>query len=807
MQIAWYKRPFIIKYLRIAKRMSAMSKRELVYQAVKPLKEQFIQFELFFTTSISDDSSFFNKLDLKIPQLKTVENAFRAKDIDTAKLALAEYYNNRTAPAFFFDPDEIISIAKLLHDNAKHQILKQADEILRHNFQLFELRTLGGSRINWHMDPTTGKQWPKIFRNKLHYGLNSQTKDVKYIWELNRHKHFVILGKAYLFTNDERYAQEFAQQINDWIDNNPPEIGINWTSNLEVAMRLISWIWTYHFFKESPCFDESTHFRMIKSIYQHGSHIFSELSIYTCPNNHLIGEATALWMIGLLFPEFKESQKWKNVGFQILETELDKQIHLDGVNAEQAIGYHRFVLDFYTQIVLLAKKNGMNVPDVMMKKIEKMFEFILALADSKGRGPMIGDADNARGMPVANGDFWNFSDSLSTGAVLFNRPDMKILAGKFHEISIWLLGLAGKEKYDSLPDIPRKYYSTAFKHGGYYIMKAEGKLGTIQLVFDCGPLGYSLNAAHGHADMLSFTLNASGHDLIIDPGTFGYACAGDKRDYFRGTRAHNTIVVDDLNQADPSGTFKWLNIPQAKIHRWITTRDYDFVDGSHNGYERLKNPVTHRRMVFFVKPEYWIMVDFLTGHGMHKYDQYFHFPPSCVVINSESKIATITTGDGVNLALIPANPEAVSANLSEGSLDPFDSLVSYSYGDLKPTPAIKYNKKSKTPLIFGTLLFPFSEKSPIPSNVEILEINQREQKSQTIGLKLQTDESRDYFVLSCGESVTKSWDQYQSDADLIFFRKLRNNSIGRSFLLNGSFISDKSRKFIRDKNEIEYWHM
>ena len=99
-----------------------------------------------------------------------------------------------------------------------------------------------------------------------------------------------------------------------------------------------------------------------------------------------------------MFPEFKESAEWCRVGFMILETELGKQVYPDGVNAEQAIDYPQFVLDFYSQVLILARKNGVYVPSRMIQHIEKSLEFICALADSIGKVPMIGDADDARGI-------------------------------------------------------------------------------------------------------------------------------------------------------------------------------------------------------------------------------------------------------------------------------------------------------------------------------------------------------------------------------------------------------------------------
>ena len=75
--------------------------------------------------------------------------------------------------------------------------------------------------------------------------------DKKITWELNRHQHFVKLGQAYWLTGDEKYAATFVDHLKSWMDQNPPKLGINWASSLEVAFRSISWLWALAFFKDS----------------------------------------------------------------------------------------------------------------------------------------------------------------------------------------------------------------------------------------------------------------------------------------------------------------------------------------------------------------------------------------------------------------------------------------------------------------------------------------------------------------------------------------------------------------------------
>ena len=110
-------------------------------------------------------------------------------------------------------------------------------------------------------------------------------------WELSRHAHFVTLGQAYALTGEERYVEAFVTQVASWLDENPPEQGINWASSLELAFRSINWIWTLHLTAGSPHVTPELVARLVKSLAAHGRHVESFLSTWFSPNTHLTGEA------------------------------------------------------------------------------------------------------------------------------------------------------------------------------------------------------------------------------------------------------------------------------------------------------------------------------------------------------------------------------------------------------------------------------------------------------------------------------------------------------------------------------------
>ena len=185
------------------------------------------------------------------------------------------------------------------------------DHICAGRFDLLGYTNLSfGDPIDWQFEPLTGKRIPLLHWSKLDY-LNAEVAgDKKIIWELNRHQYFMTLGQAYWLTGDERYGRVFTAHLEAWMDANPPKLGINWASSLEVAFRSMAWLWAFHFFKTSPSLSNETFKRAWKFLYLSARHLESYLSTYFSPNTHLTGEALGLFYLGTLLPEFEESSRW-----------------------------------------------------------------------------------------------------------------------------------------------------------------------------------------------------------------------------------------------------------------------------------------------------------------------------------------------------------------------------------------------------------------------------------------------------------------------------------------------------------------
>ncbi len=509
------------------------------------------------------------------------------------------------------------------------KFVSAAENIADGRVDLLGLKALHlGKEIDWHWEPIASKRSPLKHWKQFDELDSKETGNKKIVWELNRHQHFFTLGVVYWLTGDERCARIFASHLDRWMEENPPGLGINWSSSLEVSFRSMSWIWALHFFRDSSHLTLPLFNRALKYLYLHGRHIEKYLSKYYSPNTHLTGEALGLYYLGTQFPFFDRAKHWRDLGEDILMKEINNQVLPDGIYFEQSSWYQRYTVDIFTHFIVLRSLFGEPIytakSAALEERLQKAYDFLMHLTLPDGRTPIIGDDDGGRILPLTLAEPDDFRGTLGAGAVIFDRGDLKFVSDSVSQEVFWLTGPEGLAKYDALESREPEAASLSFPDGGYYVMR-DGWTDTDSfLVIDCGELG-ALTGAHGHADALAIELAIHGKTLLVDSGTYTYHESRDLRDYFRSSSAHNTLTVDGLSSSEPGSTFNWRSRAKALSGEWISKGRFDFFKGSHDGFERLGDGAKHTRSVLFVKGDYWIMRDLVSGTGTHEYALNFHY--------------------------------------------------------------------------------------------------------------------------------------------------------------------------------------
>jgi hypothetical protein len=565
------------------------------------------------------------------PSDKTLHNAINIEAIagqtDLAD-ALREHFVTREAPLFFAGVRDGSSADELRGERWSRELgrlVAAADAVVDGRFDLLGHDALNfGSPIDWHLDPVSNKRAPRVHWSRIPYLNADLIGDHKVIWEINRHQHFFILGRAFQATGREVYAECFAAHLASWMDANPPKDGVNWASSLEVAYRAIAWLWALELFRESRVLTGDVVKRMLKYLYIHGRHLEQYLSTYFSPNTHLTGEALGLLYLGLLLPEFRRAKQWRRLGWQILERELPRQVHEDGVYFEQASYYHRYTVDIYLHALLLADRNGLAVPRAMRERLVLAAGYLADLTRADGSMPIVGDDDGGSLVVLEDRPFADVRSTLATASVVLDIPELAAVAGAATEEVLWLLGPVGLKEVDAnLGASPPAHTSILFATGGYAVLRDSWTADAKHALVDCGPLG-ALNCGHAHSDALSIELEAGGCPFFVDPGTYTYTESAADRDHFRHSAAHNTVTVDGQSSSVAAGPFSWASRADATAESWWTGGVVDRLVASHPGFHRLPDPVLHRRSVYFVRGEYWVVVDTILASGAHESTAHFH---------------------------------------------------------------------------------------------------------------------------------------------------------------------------------------
>jgi hypothetical protein len=557
--------------------------------------------------------------------------------------SLLARFRQRTEPRFYpgLDETDVTVSAWCEKWPDAESLLESADRICEGRFDLLGYRDLSfGIPVDWHRDPVAGTTAPRVHWSLVDYLNPNLVGDHKLVWELNRHQHFVTLGRAYWRSGNEKYARVFVRHLTEWMDANPPKQGVNWASSLEVAFRVIAWLWALYFFRSSPALSSPVFVRVLKWLYLHGRHLERYPSAYFSPNTHLTGEALGLVYLGTLLPELRRSGMWRAMGWRILREQARRQVRTDGVYFEQSSYYHRYTADIYLHAVLLARANDDPVGEPLARTLEALLDHLLHLTRPDGRTPLFGDDDGGRVIPLDDREPNDFRAALATGAALFNRPDYAYVAREPAEETLWLLGPDGVRRFDSLCKIPPRQMSCAFRQGGYFVMRDGWDERSNYAVIDCGPHG-GLTAGHAHADALAFELAAHGRPFLVDIGTFTYTRSPSERNRFRVAAAHNTVTVDGQSSSVPGSAFKWHHAAQATLTTWLSRSSFDYFEGTHDGYARLAAPATHVRGILFLKAKYWVMRDRIQSRGFHRVSVHFHFAPRVAVHSAHGPPVTL----------------------------------------------------------------------------------------------------------------------------------------------------------------------
>lgn len=589
-------------------------------------------------------------------------------------------------------------------------IIAGAERALAGKFDLLGYTNLDfGNPVDWHLDPRTGSRAPLVHWSLIVHLDQIGKGDSKVFAEIQRHAHLVTLGQAYWLTGDHRYAEGVVNHVSSWIEANPPGMGIGWVASLNAAFRAIAWLWALHLCADSREVTQDFVAQLVKSLIEHGRHIEKYLSYYSSSNTHLTGEALGLFYLGVALPELRRADGWRKLGLRILFDQLPKQVRGDGVYFEQSSYYHRYTADFYTHLFALIRANGIVLSRederMLWSKLEAIFDHLMWIKRPDDTWPLFGDDDGGRLIkldPIRSGARANdFGDTLAMGAAIFKRGDWKQVAGDAPVEMLWLLGPEGVACYDRLkPETPTET-SRAFETSGYFVIRDGWERNSSFALIDCGRHGAEMGPCHAHSDALSLELALRGCVWLVDPASYVYGAEPALRDWFRSTQAHNTAMVDGEDQSVPWTPFAWKTSANCSLAEFDDRGDCVVFEGSHDGYHRLSDPVTHTRSVVMLrKQSAFIVNDKFTARVRHSYAIRYHFAPGCEANVDDNRVeARMANGETlvINFFVKGLGLGGVGARIEDG-------WVSTCYGQRTEAPVAVFEASGDGPMEFTTVI-------------------------------------------------------------------------------------------------------
>ena len=575
----------------------------------------------------------------------------------------------------------------------KRKAIEEADMILSGRFRFFSHRVAElGFPFKWLYNPFTGyreeasQHWCEID------SLDESRGDIKYLWEPARFGWSYTLVRAYNATGDEKYAEAFWVLWESFCQANPIQMGANWMCGQEVSIRALACIFALHAFWDCESANAERIAQMGVFLAASCERIEGNIGYArSTRSNHGIGEAIALYTVGVLFSEFKQAASWKKLGKRILEEDARNLIFSDGSYIQHSMNYLRFMLQVYLWALVLAEKNGERFSNLILARVKKAYRFLYQHQDPlTGRVPNYGSNDGALIFPLNDCDYLDYRGVLGAIHYYFERKPL-YEKGCWQEDIQWLWGDDSLYK-KGVSELVKE--SSDFNDGGYYILRGNNSWGMVRC--------HTYRTRPGQSDMLHFDLWWKGINILRDSGSYSYFPHDNWNKYFLSTKAHNTVVVGDSDQMEKGPRFMWLYPVKSRFIKHDITDSFEIWQGEHYGYKRLNCKAVCRRTIYKIDSDNWVIVDDILGSGKEHMELLWHLAD--FDYSHRDKSLELYTPQG-NVFFDFYSSSELSFEIVRGRKNkPIMGWESLTYGHKKPSLSLSLSAKGDLPIRFVSLV-------------------------------------------------------------------------------------------------------
>ena len=447
------------------------------------------------------------------------------------------------------------------------------------------------------------------FKENIQWYSTGQTT----LWEfhLNYFDYLYTIKEFHRMSQEDNLLKKALSWIEHWIDQSERFNDVMW-SPYTISLRVVNWL-DFILYLQSIGYAFKTD-KIMASIQAQSLFLKRHLE-WDVKGNHLIENFKTLILITLIKRDVEGTRQYLN----LLLKNLNNQILADGCHYEKSISYHVVLLEGMLNVLewLLISGSKDKLEWQISRLwiyVQRMYRFYIEIRYGQDIYPLFNDSN------------------------LSMTNSIKDLDLRFESILEQLRSNEISDRED-------------IKSSGYQTVESS----KMKVVMDGGTLGPNALLAHAHNDIAHFELHLKGYPTVLtDTGVSEYQ-PGQWRNYARSTKAHNTVLVGGLEQADMFQSFRVGWRPQnvqseKKIHEDTAVLSC-FYKGK--GYR-------HKREISIDFSEQNIIIrDFVKTIKQYPVQSYLHFGPEYdVILNGQD--AQVCLNNQLVLAIKCVNAHTVS---------------------------------------------------------------------------------------------------------------------------------------------------
>ena len=540
------------------------------------------------------------------------------------------------------------SIAFLKKDIGNADLIRRLEEEASYAMQnLFSIPGSRGKRIYVGTPP----QWSVM-----------HTDDEEGLWSLNRTSYFQTLTKLYHLVGKREYAEKVLGDLENWIDtcplpplpneNTTPEemnsirrvfSGLYPWRSLEVGIRMFdSWNFAYNRLLHTEFMTPALHSKIAYSFYEHAL-VLREMSPRYWPDanhNHYIHEMLGLLLISCMFPDFNESDAWREFAIHELSRCAKAQFTEDGGQIEGSPGYHHGCLGMFFSLVEVAKEYDIELPDEIINVCRKATDYDLAVIGPDGIVAPFGDtAYSGFGPDLARRYYTCFGELGSTAKLFSLYPVLD------RDIIPEAEQAKAREYAKSAPpeDNLQRQIDQYFARTGW--TRADSHFG-----FMCHTPVFN---GHSHIDPMTFTLYLKGDPIVVDPSYYTYRECPERK-LFKSPEYHSTLTVGGKPPYEYIARWQFGPQKEGKLRSVYRLPGVFAADASHHCYD----PDYHKRLCALVGDDVFLVADDLINVTKSDVNIYFHMDDPNMRIDGHRAVSdrvTVLLPEGMEAEVVASN--------------------------------------------------------------------------------------------------------------------------------------------------------